>query len=275
VVEESDLFGTPPSEPADTADGSTIEERLDGFAAAAKEATQLAGKLRLSLTRLADNAQTGGVATVEGQVAKLVESVKELSGRVDRLADQSRSLRVVSATASDYMGELRTELTKRGVTAVKGPEPYWLAHPAWFKLEEDGKGSVGIVLNGERLDSIRPTVVASKIADAVNEKFQVKHFADLLISVRDLLRRAGANNDTLRLDDIYEVLAMEPGRRGSRGREFSRESFYYSVHRVAEEMERTPRPTMSFPAANRSDMIFFTRDGESRKYLTIDFAMRG
>ena len=273
MTEHSGLFDAPSEPPSATkADTSSLEQRLDGFADAAKAATQLAGKLRLSLNRLAENARLGSVAVAEGQVGRLSESVAELSALLAGVTEQARELAPRTMSVSDYMGELEPELVRRGVKATKGPEPYWLAYPAWFKIERDVKGSLEIILNGERLDSIRPTAVATAIAAAVSEKFQAKQFTELLISIRDLFRRAGASGATLRLDDVFEVLATGPGRRSARGGEFSKAAFYYSVHRLAEEMDRTPRPAFSFPPANRTDAIFFTKDGDSRKYLTVDFA---
>jgi len=237
----------------------------------AKEATQIAGKLRLGLNKLAENARLGSIASAHAQVSKLSDSMAELSSQFDRLGDQSSGFGGRNWAVLDYMRELEPELVKRGVRVTKGPEPYWLAYPAWFKLEHDAKGSLGITLNGEQLDSIRPTTVAARIAEVVSEKFQAKQFTELLMRVRDLLRRAGASGATLSLEDVCEVLAIEPSRRTARSKEFSKEAFYYSIHRLAEESEGSSRPAMRFPSANRSDAIFFRKDGESRKYLTVEF----
>lgn len=270
MTEDSGLFEAPISNPL-SADKRSFEQRLDGFAEVAKEATQIAGKLRLGLNKLAENARLGSIASARAQVSKLSDSMAELSSHVDRLAEQSLGFGGRGWPVSDYMRELEPELVKRGIKVTKGPEPYWLAYPSWFKIEHDAKGSLGVTLNGERLDSIRPTTVAAKIAEAVGEKFQAKQFTELLTRVRDLLRRAGASGATVSLEDVYEVLAIEPGRRMTRSKEFSKEAFYYSVHRLAEEIEGAARPALSFPPANRPDVIFFRRDGESRKYLTVEF----
>lgn len=274
MTEDSGLFDAPIDRPL-SADKRSFEQRLDGFAEVAKEATQIAGKLRLGLNKLAENARLGSIASAHTQVSKLSDSMAELSSLVDRLAEQSLGFGGRGWAISDYMRELEPELVKRGIKVTKGPEPYWLAYPSWFKIEHDAKGSLGVTLNGERLDSIRPTTVAAKIAEVAGEKFQAKQFTELLMRVRDLLRRAGASGATLMLEDIYGVLAIEPGTRAARSRGFSRESFYYSVHRLADAVEGTAKPVMRFPRADRSDILFFTKDGESRRYLTVDFAGAG
>ena len=109
----------------------------------------------------------------------------------------------------------------------------------------------------------------------MTEKFDAKQFADLLLSVRQLLRRAGASGKTVLLEDVYDVLALEPGRRVTRRKEFSKGGFYYSVHRLAEEFDQLPQAIMDFPSANKSEYIFFGSRGQDRKYLTVDFTDGG
>lgn len=274
MAEDSGLFDAPTNR-SSSADKRSFEQRLDDFAEVAKEATQSAGKLRLGLNKLAENARLGSVLSAQSQLSRLADSAAELASLVDRLGEQSMGFGGRSWAVADYMREIEPELLKRGLKLTKGPDPYWLVYPSWFKVEYDAKGSLEVVLNGERLNSIRPTTVAAKVAEAVSEKFQAKQFAELLISVRDLFRRAGASGATLMLEDIYGVLAIEPGRRAPLNREFSREAFYYSVHRLAEQIEVSAKSVMRFPRADRSDVLFFTKDGESRRYLTVDFVGAG
>lgn len=277
MSEESALFEASLPSPVVAPDDVPVERRLDGFAELAKDATQLAGRLRTNLNSLAEGARLGTVANAQVQIARAATSVAELTSLVERLAEaeQVLGLRGVDARPSAYEEELESALLKRGVKVVKGPDPYWLVHPAWFKIERTSKGVVNVVLNGEGLDSLRPSVVADKIAEAVSEKFDPKPFTELLLSVRQLLRRAGAVGSTLALEDIYDVLAMEPGKRMARRKEFSRAAFYYAVHRLAEEFETKPDAIMDFPNANRSDAIFFDSRGNSRKYLTVNFTDGG
>lgn len=270
-MEDSGLFDTPTDRPARVSDGRTLEQRLDALADAAKEATQSAGKLRLALSRIAENALTGSIGSAQGRISKLSESMAELSSSVARISEESAGLNSAAFAESEFLRALESELTKKGIKPIEGPRPYWLVYPSWYKIEPDSKGSFQVVLNGERLESIRPTVVAFKIAEAVNEKFNAKQFKELLIGVRDLFRRAGANGATLMLDDVYEVLATSTGRRSSRAGDLSKSAFYYSVHRLAEGDGRLPGPALSFPPADRSEEIFFTIDRESRKYRTVDF----
>jgi hypothetical protein len=272
VSEESDLFDVSGNGSRSQED-VPIEGRLDGFAELAKEATQLAGKLRTNLNSLTESARLGGLAGVQSQITRLGTGVADLKAFVDRVADEEQSLglRGTGARVSDLADEIQSALIKKGVNVVKGPRPYWLAYPAWFKVQRATKGHVEVVLNGDRLETVRPSLVADRVAEAVSEKFDAKQFADLLLTVRQLFRRAGASGGTLLLEDVYDVLALEPGRRAARRKEFSNGSFYYSVHRLAEEFDQLPDAVMDFPAANRSEHIFFNRRGEDRKYLTVDF----
>ena len=61
---DSGLFDESVGRPGTATDGKPIEIRLDGLADAAKQATQLAGKLRLGLNEVTENAQTGNVANL-------------------------------------------------------------------------------------------------------------------------------------------------------------------------------------------------------------------
>jgi hypothetical protein len=277
VSEESGLFDTSGNGSPSHANGVSVEGRLDGFAELAKESTQLASKLRTNLNSLTESARSGGVAGAHSQITRLATGVADLKALTDRLADDERSLglRGAGARASDLADEIQSALIKKGVNVAEGPKPYWLAYPAWFKVERTAKGFVEVVLNGDRLNTVRPSVVADRVVEALSEKFDAKQFADLLLSVRQLFRRAGASGRTLLLEDVYDVLALEPGRRVARRKEFSKGSFYYSVHRLAEEFDQLPAATMDFPTTNRSEYIFFNGRGEDRKYLTVDFTDGG
>jgi hypothetical protein len=68
---------------------------------------------------------------------------------------------------------------------------------------------------------------------------------------------------------------LDGGVRTARKKGFTKADFYYSVHRLAEDLERSPNSSMEFPGANRSEFIFFTEEGESRKYLTVEFVGPG
>ena len=277
MPDESGLFDAPTAGLANTTGersdktGGSIEKRLDELAEAAKEATGLAGKLRLGLNRITENARSGSVAGAGNQLVKLSESLAALAATVDGLVERVDGLRTDDAGVVAYIEELRAALFEKNVEVAKGPEPYWLAYPAWFMVERDSKGVIAVTLNGERLETTRPTAVAAAIAEVVVQKFQWKPFAELLTSVRQLLRRAGAEGNALRLDDIYEVFAMEPGRKSTRSKELSKAAFYFSVHRLSEELARNPGPALRFPPSDRSEFIFFTKDGESRRYLTVEF----
>lgn len=272
-MEESGLFDEHDVGSAPTSIGASLEERLDEFVELAKATTQLAGRLRTNLNTMSQSAQTGKVGHVAANIERISSGITDLSSHVQRLGEAERSLglRGDSASTAELVRELNAELGKRNIRAMKGPDPYWLVYPAWFTVQRNTRGVLEVVLNGERLESVRPSEVASRIVEVVNEKFQAKKFANLLLAVRDLLRRAGANNPTLILDDVYGVLAMGSDA-GTRQKTMTKESFYYSIHRLAEELETDPAPAMDFPAANRSDHMFFTKHGETRKYLSVDFA---
>lgn len=270
-MEPSGLFDTPSVDPAAVSGGTSVEQRLDGLLEAAKQAGQLAGKLRTALSQVEENAKTGGI-TAQGRIDRVSESVAELSSLVGRVVSQAADFQSGGPSASDYMRELEPELVKRGVEVTKGPEPYWLVYPAWFQIGQDSKGSLEVTLNGDRLDFIRPSAVAAKIAEVVNDRFNAKQFREMLVSVRDVIRRAGAQGTTLGLDDVYEVLNMGSGRRSARSGDLSKAAFYYSVHRLAEGIGQTSGLSLRFPSANYKAAIFFTKEGESRKYLTVDFS---
>ena len=268
---DSGLFDVSVGRPGTASDGKPVEIRLDGLADAAKQATQLAGKLRLGLNQVAENAQTGNVANVQGRIERLVDSVAELSSLISGISERTAGLQASAVSVSDYVRDIESELAKRRVNVIKGPDPYWLAYPAWFKIEAGSKGSLEVILNGERIDSIRPSLVAEKIANTVNAKFNAKQFKELLVNVRDVIRRAGAPADALSLDDIYEVLTMGSGSRSTRSEGFSKPGFYYSVHRLAESAASIPGPPLSFPPADYNAAIFFNEEGEGRKYMTVQF----
>jgi hypothetical protein len=277
VSEDTGLFDTSGYGPRESGDDQPVEARLDGFAQLAKESTQLVGKLRTNLNSLAEGARLGSVANAQAQITRLAATADDLKNSIDRLAkgEESLGLRSGHARASDLADEIRSALTMRGVEVVKGPKPYLLAYPAWFKVQSNAKNVVEVVLNGDRLDTVRPSAVADRIAETVTEKFDAKQFADLLLSVRQLFRKAGASGKTVLLEDIYDVLALEPGRRVARRKEFSKGGFYYSVHRLAEEFDRQPPAIMDFPSSDRSEYIFFGSRGHDRRYRTVDFADGG
>lgn len=268
---DSGLFDVPPGPAPSGTGGIPFEQRLDRLAASSKQATQLAGKIRVGLNQIAVKAQTGMVKGIQDRLDGLSENMAELSALITSISEHTALLQPQAPTIPDYVHELQAALSTHGVEVTKGPDPYWLVYPAWFQVERNAKGNLEVILNGRRIDSIRPAVVASEIANAVNEKFNAEQFKGLLISVRDLIRRAGATGTTLALDDVYAVLTMGGGRRTPRSGDLSRADFYYSVHRLAEAAESTPGPALSFPAANYNATIFFTKDGDSRKYLTVGF----
>ncbi len=276
MSEESVLFDTVDGEAKPHTDGVPIEALLDRFADLAKESTQLATKLRTSISTLADSARLGAVSTAQSRITGASGSLADLKILLDRLAadEATLGLRGERPRISDLTDEISSELAKRGVNVAEGPRPYLLAYPAWFKIQRGTKGVVEIVVNGDRLDTVRPSAVADRIAEIVNEKFEPTKFADLLISVRELLRRAGVAGKTVALENVYDVLTIEPGRRVAR-KDFSRGSFYYSVHRLAERFDALPQAPMDFPPANRPDNIFFSRSGVDRKYLTVEFSEGG
>ena len=276
-MEESGLFGTAADRSCSEPPAVTVEQRLDHFAELGKNATQLAGKIRTSLNALTTNAQAGTVSSAAAQLVRISQSLAGLSETVERLteSEQSTGLRGSQGIEAAYVAELRAALVKKGIEVTRGPDPYWLAYPAWFKVERNSKGSIGVNLNGERLDSVRPIVIADMVADAVNEKFDAKQFSELLDKVWQLLRTAGSTSSSVGLDVIYDVLALEPGRRAAGRKDFSRAAFYYSVHRLAEELDQRTDSAKRFPPANRTDMMFFTKNGESRKYLAVDFSGDG
>jgi hypothetical protein len=205
----------------------------------------------------------------------VTEIVAELDRELGMLTDDE-AFPVIgpdALRAADYIDELIAELAEHGVPAMKGPEPYWLVYPAWFRLESNDKTGLQLLLNGNKLDTVRPSRVAEIVRSTVTDSFDAEQFADLLQRVRQLFRRAGAQTGSIALDDIYEMLALEPAKKATRRKDFTKADFYFSVHRLAE----SPDPTTSdhqrihFPPANRSETLFFTRDGSSRKYLMVEF----
>lgn len=271
-MENAGLFETPSGRPPAYADGMPLEQQFDALADAAREAGQAVAKLRLALNQIGENAKEGSIASARSRIERLPSLEQELSALCRGIVERSSGLLSPDMSPSDYMKELEPQLAKRGVKVSQGSDPhYWLAYPCWFRVERDKKGSLEVVLNGEPLDSVRPSAVASKIEEAVNQRFNVKQFKETLVSVRDLMRRAGANGAVMALDDVFEVLTMGQGRRSPRGGELSKAAFYYSVHRLAEASDADPSLGLSFPPANRTDAIFFTKDGESRKYITVEF----
>jgi hypothetical protein len=253
--------------------GESVEERLDAFADVAKSSTQIATKIRTALNSLAESAKRGNLSSAQSQIQRACASVAELSSALAQLAEREESLglRGRGASVDSYVEELTAALTKRKVQVLRGPEPYWLAYPGWFKVDRNTKGGIDLVVNGDKVDALRPSIAADIIRDSVTEQFQPKQVDTQLREVRRLLRRMGAPAETVALDDIYEVLAMEPQKRAARRKDFSRAAFYYSVHRLAESLDGGGQSGMYFPPSNRSDVLFFTRDGESRKYLTVEF----
>lgn len=253
-----------------------MEQRLDELAGIAKEATQLATKIRAGLNALAENALSGRTGTASGQLNRVSESIKELTEFVERLkVVESTASAIDSRDAGDKLAREVVELLNaRGVTVTRGPEPYWLAYPTWFTVGRSSKGQLEVVLNGDKLDSVRPSVVADAVAAAVNEKFNVKQFAAALTKIRLVLRRAGGASNSIALDDIYEILSEDGSGKGSQRGGLSKGAFLFSVHRLAEAMDQLSEPSLRFPPANRTDMVFFSKEGESRKYLSVDFLDR-
>jgi hypothetical protein len=254
--------------------GGSVEQRLDKFAEAAKSSTQLASKIRTALNSLSESAKHGNLSSAHSQILRVSESVTELASALAKLEQQEESigLRGEEASVGAYVEELTAALAKRKVEVRRGQEPYWLAYPGWFKVELNNKRGIDLVVNGDKVDALRPSIAAEIIHARVTEQFQPKQFDTQLREVRQLLRRVGAPAETVALEDIYELLAMEPQKRTARRKDFSRAAFYYSVHRLSESLDGGgPQSGMYFPPSNRSDVLFFTRDGDSRKYLTIEF----
>ncbi|WP_395307515.1 hypothetical protein V4U86_19120 [Mycobacterium sp. AMU20-3851] len=275
-MQDSELFDATAAHSADS-DRSSLEQRLDELAVLAKEATQLATKVRTGLNSLAENALSGRTGTASGQLKRVSDSIRELTDRVERLSAVERKASAVDIRdAGDKLArEVIELLDARGITVTRGPEPYWLAYPSWFTVAQGSKGQLEVVLNGDKLDSVRPSVVADAVAGAVNEKFNVKQFAAVLTKIRQVLRRAGVTTSSIGLDDIYEILSEDGSGKGPQRGGLTKGEFYYSVHRLAEEMDRASAPSLRFPPANRTDMVFFSKESESRKYLSVEFLDRG
>jgi hypothetical protein len=245
---------------------------MDAFAESAKACAALAGKARTTLNSISEGARSGRLSSTKGQLARAGHSLDELSAALAQLAQDEETLGIAgpNASVSMYTRELTAALAKLGVTATPGPQPYWLVYPAWFKVELNARGAIQVVLNGDRLSTVRPSEAAETIRQTVTEVFQPEKFAALLREIRDLLSRTGAPVGSIALDNVYDILSVEPGGKSARRKELSRGNFYYSVHRLAEAIGEN-RGVMQFPVANRADVIFFTRQGDSRKYLTVVF----
>lgn len=254
-----------------------MEQRLDELAKLAKEATQLAVKIRTGLNSLAENALSGRIGNAAGQLDRTSDSITELADCVEQLRALEKAASAVDTrdAGEKIAREVIKLLEARGITVDRGPEPYWLAYPCWFTVERGPKGQPVVVLNGDKLDSVRPSVVADAVAAAVNDKkFNVKQFATMLTKVRLVLRRAGVSSNSIGLDDIFEILSEDGSGKGPQRGSLTKGEFYYSVHRLAEEMDRVAEPSLRFPPANRTDTVFFSKEGESRKYLSVEFSDR-
>jgi hypothetical protein len=262
----SELFGS--AEPE--SEQVSLGHQLDKFAESSKSCMALATKARSALNTLTEDARLGKTSSTRNQVGRASRLVNELAIALAELADEEQTLRVSGSRSgiANYVSEVCAALASRGVEAVRGPEPYWLVYPASFKIEPSSNGGVEVVLNGRRLDTVRPTLVADEIKASVDDKFDAKKFREALEKIRLLLRRLGATTRSALLDDVYELYKANGGRRA----EFTKSDFYYAVHRLAETVEDRSDAQIYFPPSDRSEnFLFFTRHGDGRRYLTIEF----
>jgi hypothetical protein len=268
--DDSGLFEPAGVEPSAAESAGGVGRSLDAFSEAAKSATALATKLRTTLNALAENTKQGKVSSVKSQLGRASETVDELATALSTLAAEESALGTSGSRVrpAAYIDELVAALSQRGITARRGPEPYWLVYPAWFQVRRTDKDVLEVLLNGTKIDTVHPEYVADRIAACVGEKFDPKKFADGLQQTRTLLRRVGAHASSIALDDLYDVYQ---GKKASAAKEFTRADFHYSVHRLAEALEQQHAAALSFPPSNKSDILFFTQHGEGRKYLMVDF----
>lgn len=271
IAGDSGSFETPGAVAQGNAAPPGVGPGLEALGDAAKVATSLAVKLRTTLSALADNVKSGKVSSAPSLLQRASEYADELTFSVSALTAEFELLGTngTRVEPAAYVDELNSALARRGLEVKQGPEPYWLVYPAWFQVRRNDKDVLEVIVNGSKLDTVHPEHVADQIQACVADKFDAKKFADGLHQTRILLRRMGAVASSMALDDLYEVYQ---GRRNGTSKEFAKSDFYYAVHRLAEALEQTPGASLSFPLSSRSEILFFTRHGEGRKYLMADFS---
>jgi len=252
--------------------GLTVEARIDKLLELAKSSAQVAAKIRADLDAVVEHAKEGRIAPIGNLMGRVSQGSEQLSQSLTALAGERRCLTVGDDRAiRAYCNELVSALETRGVVVTEGTYPYWLVYPAWFKVEQDAKGEIAVYLNGDLVETIRPSRVAELIAQKVNEDFRAKDFAGLIRRIRDIMRHTGSSVDTMMLDDIFQLITLQPPRRGSRKGDLTNADFYYMVHRLAEQKDLESSIGMSFPPADRPGLQFFSNDGQPRKYLAVIF----
>src|SRR4051812_17257032 len=92
AVEDSGLFDAPSDEQDAVRRGSTFEQRIDSFAGAAKEATQLVTKMRINMSSLSQDAHVGEVGNAQAHIERISATIAELSTKVEVLAEAERTL---------------------------------------------------------------------------------------------------------------------------------------------------------------------------------------
>ncbi|WP_431235133.1 hypothetical protein ACQ856_11810 [Mycolicibacterium psychrotolerans] len=272
-VGEAGLFETSEAAPPPTSVGSSVEQRMDVLTDAARSSAHLAGNIRTMLNALGEGASRGSLSSASSQIKRAAESVSELSAALVQLRVLAETIGVDGAGASvdRYTEELVAALAKRGIAVDARQAPYCLVYPAWFKVGPNKKGFIDVIVNGDPLDTLRPSIVADIIHSTVSEPFEPTQFADLLQQVRKLLQKTGAPGQSINLDVVYDLLALQPSaKKGPRRRAFTKAEFLYSVHRLA-EADGPASSQLYFPPANRPDNLFFTRDGDNRRYLMVEF----
>src|SRR5688500_17673126 len=112
AMTESGLFAAPYRPSPAGLRGSTVEQRLDNLAELAKEATQLAGRVRTNLDSVAKGAAAGSVGNAEAQIRKISEAIAQLSVNAEALAEAEGSLglRGEQASLTEFERELESEL---------------------------------------------------------------------------------------------------------------------------------------------------------------------
>lgn len=276
MVSEEGLFDEGITAISLTPQELTVESRIEHLLGMAKSSAQIAAKVRADLDSVADNAKEGRLAAIENLVERVSQGVQQILESLPTLDSERRSListddKVIRA----YRSELVSALKQRGLTPAEGPYPYWLVYPAWFKVEQNSQGAIAVVLNGDVVDTVRPSRVADLIAQRVKDDFRAKDFAGLIRRVRDIIRHAGSPVGSMMLDDVFELMILQHGRKGVRKGDLTRADFYYMVHRLAELEVGESAQGMSFPPADRPGLQFFTRDGQPRKYLAVVFGEGG
>ena len=249
--------------------GSRSIESVEGYFEAKvtvlERARNAVKKLEKHLKTAEDSAREGNVGALEKGVAEARALCSQLTADVSGCTVDQNALATAMASTS-YLEEIARRGSAAGITGLRVTEgklsafPYVLEPPTNFV----------IALGSTKLRSVKPSVVAAKIARSRGRSaIPEKKLAEAIARVCEHMGGNGRAAVGVSLFDVYELLTPLPGQQAS----YTIDEFFAGIiNVVATGPHRYNGATLDFPAPGsgaRRVKTMIGPDGRAVKFSTV------